>query len=86
MRVRRFRLATGNAAKQGNGIGMSADSILDFAKQGQQSIVLGGKLRGLLQRDFLEASANLPCAARSCASCISWSTCELADCGLADLD
>ena len=52
MRIRRFRLATGNAAKQGDGIGLFAESTLDFAKQSQHSIVLGGKSRGLLQRDF----------------------------------
>jgi hypothetical protein len=52
MRIRRFRLATDNAPKQGDGIGMFADATLDFAKQSQHSVVLGGKFRGLLQRDF----------------------------------
>ena len=52
MCIRRFRLAADNAPKQGDGIGMFADATLDFAKQSQQSVVLGGKFRGLLQRDF----------------------------------
>src|SRR6202453_5366027 len=33
MCIRRFRLATRNAPKEGDGIGMFADSTLDFAKQ-----------------------------------------------------
>jgi hypothetical protein len=47
-----FRLAIGNASKQGDGISMFAESTLDFAEQSQHSVVLGGKLRGLLQRNF----------------------------------
>ncbi len=50
--LRHLWLAIHNTSKQGDGIGLFAESTLDFAQQSQHSVVLGGKFRSLLQRDF----------------------------------
>ena len=52
MRIRHLWLSTHNTSKQGDGIRLFAQSALDFAKQSQHSVILGGKFRSLLQREF----------------------------------